>query len=178
MKYIKLITFISPGRIHSTMDKHDADLRKRDCPELSISLDKRCCIYVNTGHCWRLFRRQVCVYRADGTYVRVRLCVCVWVFVLVCPPAWERYTQDYMNSFSCLLYSLWCETTAQYPSKWDCRQWNKQDKENGGEIIFWELCGVSFGRTKKELILIRMPAHHLPNLKGKRMRANWQDFNG
>lgn len=82
MKYIKLITLISPGGIHSTMSEHGADkrnLRKRDCPELNISLDKRCCIYVNTGHCLKCFRRQVCVYRTYGTYayVRVRLCVCV-----------------------------------------------------------------------------------------------------
>lgn len=82
MKYIKLITLISPWGIHSTMGEQDADkrdLRKRDCPELNISLDKRCCIYVNTGHCWKLFRRQVCVYRAYGmsAYVRVRLCVSV-----------------------------------------------------------------------------------------------------
>lgn len=82
---------------------------------------------------------------------RALVCVCVWVFVLVRPPAWERYTQDYENSFSCLLYSLWCETTAQYPSEWDYRHWNKQDKENRGEIIFWELCGISSRRKKRNL---------------------------
>ncbi len=87
MKYIKLITLISPGGIHSTMSEHGADkinLRKRDCPELNISLDNRCCIYVNTGHCLKCFRRQVCVYRAYCTYgyVCVRLCECSSSFVL------------------------------------------------------------------------------------------------
>lgn len=84
-------------REHNT-DKRD--LRKLDCPELSIGFRKRCCTYVNTGHCRKIHQDTglcvLCIW-----YVCVRACVCAYVcayvcvFVLVCPLAWERYTQDY-----------------------------------------------------------------------------------
>ncbi len=141
MKYIKLITLISPGGIHSTMGEHNADkrdLRKQDCPELNISLDKRCCIYVNTGHCWKRFRRQVCVYRAYA-YVRVRLCVCVCV--CECSSSivlrHEKDIRKTTRTLSLAFYILY--GVKLQPNTHQNRQWNKQDKENGGEIIFWEL---------------------------------------
>lgn len=116
-------------REHNT-DKRD--LRKLDCPELSFR--KRCCTYVNTGH-WRKIHQDtgLCVLCIRYVCVRVRLRVCVCV--RVCPRLSfgmrKIYARlQYENSFSCPLYSLWCETKAQYPSEWDYyREWSKQDKE-------------------------------------------------
>lgn len=175
MKYIKLITLISPRGIHNAMGEHDADKRdlsKWDCPELNISLDKRC-IYVNTGHCWKHFRRQVCVYRSYGTYAYVR----VWVFVLVRPPAWERYTKTTrtLSLASYILYGVKLQSNT-HPNETTDTETNRIKRTEAKS--YFENCVASLLGGKKELVLIEMPAHHLPDLKGKRKGANWQDFYG
>ncbi len=165
MKYIKLITLISPGGIHSTMGEHDADkrdLRKQDCPELNISLDKRCCIYVNTGHCWKRFRRQVCVYRAYA-YVRVRLCVCVCVSVRPRSSSGMRKIYARLRELF-LLPSIFSMVWNYSPIPIRTDSETNRIKRTEAKSYF-ENCGISSRREKKELVLIGMPAHHYQTLK-------------
>lgn len=169
------MTLISSGGPHIYDERAQHGQKRPQKVWLSWTADrlsKRCCTYVNTGHCRKIHQDTgLCVLCIQYVCVRacecvcVRLCVCV--FVLVRPLAWERYTQDCstrtLSLARYILYGVKLKPNTHQNETTTESEANRIRRTEGKSSLetLWHL------HTGNLYNCIEMPTHHPLNFKGK-----------